>query len=48
MIDQIAVYRDHGMRYPVLANVGTMQTKLRRGLSSVLPFMKILRGIRRL
>jgi phthiodiolone/phenolphthiodiolone dimycocerosates ketoreductase len=48
VIDQIAVYRDHGMRYPVLANVGTLQTKLSRSLSTALPFMKILRGTRKM
>jgi phthiodiolone/phenolphthiodiolone dimycocerosates ketoreductase len=48
VIDQLAVYREHGVRYPVLANVSAVQTKLSRGLYSALPFTKILRGIRKL
>jgi len=48
VLDQLATYRDHGVRYPVLMNMSTIQPKLGRGLSSALPFMKILRGIRRL
>jgi phthiodiolone/phenolphthiodiolone dimycocerosates ketoreductase len=48
VIDQVAVYRDHGVRYPVLANVSSLQPKLGRGLSSTLPFMRSLRGIRKL
>ena len=48
ILDQLAAYRDHGVRYPVLVNASPIQPKLSRGLSSALPFMKILRGIRRL
>ncbi len=48
ILDQLAAYRDQGVRYPVLLNMSTIQPKLSRGLSSALPFMKILRGIRRL
>jgi phthiodiolone/phenolphthiodiolone dimycocerosates ketoreductase len=48
VLDQLATYRDHGVRYPVLLNMSTVQPQLGRGLSSALPFMKILRGIPRL
>jgi phthiodiolone/phenolphthiodiolone dimycocerosates ketoreductase len=48
IIDRLAVWRDHGVRYPVLWNISIIQPKLSRGLSSAVPFMKILRGIRRL
>jgi phthiodiolone/phenolphthiodiolone dimycocerosates ketoreductase len=46
--DQLAAYRDRGERYPVLINVSIIQPKLSRGLSAALPFMKILRGIRKM
>lgn len=48
VLDQLATYRDHGVRYPTLLNMSTIQPQLSRGLSSALPFMKILRGIARL
>ncbi|QNI05368.1 LLM class flavin-dependent oxidoreductase [Mycobacterium kubicae] len=48
ILDQLAAYRDHGVRYPVLLNASPIQPKLRRGLSTALPFMKILRGLRKM
>jgi len=48
VIDQAAVWRDHGLRYAVLVNASSMQPSLRRGLAAGLPFAKIVRGIRRL
>ena len=48
VIDQLAAYRDQGERYPVLVNVAIIQPKLSRGLSTALPFMRILRGIRKM
>ena len=48
VIDQLAVWRDHGVRYPVLCNISAIQPKLRRGLAATLPFIRILRGIRKL
>jgi phthiodiolone/phenolphthiodiolone dimycocerosates ketoreductase len=48
VIDQVAEWRDQGMRYPVLSNMSTMQPSMLRGLASSTPFAKILRGLRRL
>ena len=48
VIDQAAEWRDHGMRYAVLANLSSLQPSLRRGLAATIPFTKILRGLRRL
>ncbi len=48
VIDRLAKWRDHGVRYPVLCNVSAMQKRLSRGLASTLPFVKILRGIRKM
>jgi phthiodiolone/phenolphthiodiolone dimycocerosates ketoreductase len=48
VVDQVAEWRDHGMHYPVLSNMSTMQPSMRRGLASSTPFAKILRGLRRL
>jgi phthiodiolone/phenolphthiodiolone dimycocerosates ketoreductase len=48
IVDQLADWRDHGLGYPVLSNVSTLQPSLRRGLAAGTPFAKILRGIRKL
>jgi phthiodiolone/phenolphthiodiolone dimycocerosates ketoreductase len=48
VIDQVAEWRDHGMDYPVLANLSALQPSMRRGLAATVPFMRILRQLRRL
>ena len=48
VIDRLAVWRDHGVRYPVLCNISVLQAKPSRGLAATLPFTRILRGIRKM
>jgi phthiodiolone/phenolphthiodiolone dimycocerosates ketoreductase len=48
VVDQVAEWRDHGLRYPVLCNISTLQPSMLRGLAASTPFAKILRGLRRL
>jgi phthiodiolone/phenolphthiodiolone dimycocerosates ketoreductase len=48
VIDQAAEWRDHGLRYAVMANASALQPSLRRGLAASLPFARILRGLRKL
>jgi phthiodiolone/phenolphthiodiolone dimycocerosates ketoreductase len=48
VIEQAAEWRDCGMDYPVLANVSAVQPSLRRGTAANVPFVKILRQLRRL
>jgi phthiodiolone/phenolphthiodiolone dimycocerosates ketoreductase len=48
IIDQLGDWRDHGLSYPVLSNLSTLQPSLRRGLAAGNPFAKILRGVRKL
>ena len=48
VIEQAAQWRDCGVRYTVLANASFMQRSLRKGLTSVQPFNKIVRGLKRL
>lgn len=48
VIEQAAQWRDHGVRYLVAANVGLLQPSLRKGLASNTPFLKILRGLKKL
>jgi phthiodiolone/phenolphthiodiolone dimycocerosates ketoreductase len=48
VIAQVAEWRDCGMNYPVLANISAVQPSLRRGLAATVPFMRILRQLRRL
>ena len=43
-----AQWRDCGVRYMVLTNAGPLQRSLRKGLLSVQPFGKIIRGLKKL
>lgn len=47
-LDQLAVWRDHGVRYAVLANVSFLQPSLRNGLASSGSYTKIIRRLRSL
>lgn len=48
VIEQAAQWRDCGVRYMVLMNYSPLQRRLRKGLASVQPFYKIVRGLKRL
>ena len=47
VLEQAAEWRDAGVRYLVAANISIMQRSLRKGLASVLPFNRIVRGLRK-
>ena len=48
VIDQVAQWRDCGVRYIVLANFGPFQRSLRAGLAATIPFYQIVRGLKKL
>ena len=48
VIEQAAQWRDCGVRYMVLGNASLLQRSLRKGLTSVQPFNKIVRGVKKL
>jgi phthiodiolone/phenolphthiodiolone dimycocerosates ketoreductase len=48
VIDRAAQWRDHGVRYLVVNNVSILQPNLRKGLATYAPFLKILRGLKKL
>src|ERR1700730_9709313 len=48
IVDQLPDWRDHGLSYPVLLNLSTLQPSFRRGLAASGPFAKIMRGVRKL
>lgn len=48
VIEQVAEWRDHGLQYPIIGNLSSLQPSLRRGLAANLPFAKILRRLRKL
>jgi phthiodiolone/phenolphthiodiolone dimycocerosates ketoreductase len=48
IVDQVAVWRDNGLRYAVVADIGVFHRRLRKGLGTALPFVRALRGIRKL
>jgi len=48
VIDQAAEWRDHGLRYAVMADASVVQPSLRRSLAASVPFARILRALRKL
>lgn len=48
VIEQAAQWRDCGVRYIVLAHMSPLQRSLRKGLASIQPLNKIIRGLKRL
>ena len=48
IVEQVAVWRDHGLRYPVLLNFSLLRTSLRKGMASNFPLLSVLRGLKRL
>ena len=48
IVEQAAQWRDCGVRYMVMVNMAMMQRSLRKGVASAAPFMKAVRGVRRL
>jgi phthiodiolone/phenolphthiodiolone dimycocerosates ketoreductase len=48
VVAQAAQWRDHGVRYIVVVNFGPMQPNVRGALATMLPFNKVVRGLKRL
>jgi phthiodiolone/phenolphthiodiolone dimycocerosates ketoreductase len=48
VLDQAAHWRDHGVRYFVVVNFGPTQPGLRAGLSTMGPFNRVGRGLKKL
>jgi phthiodiolone/phenolphthiodiolone dimycocerosates ketoreductase len=48
VIEQAAQWRDQGARYVVVADASPLQCSLRKGLAAMMPFARILRGLKKL
>jgi phthiodiolone/phenolphthiodiolone dimycocerosates ketoreductase len=48
VIEQAAQWRDNGVRYLVVVNASVMQRSLRKAVASVMPFNKVVRGLKKL
>ena len=48
VLDRAAEWRDCGVRYLVLANMGVMQQNLRKGMASVMSFTQVVRRLKKL
>lgn len=48
VIDQIAEWRDHGLRYLVVINGSLVNPRLRKAAGAVLPHAKVLRALKKL
>jgi phthiodiolone/phenolphthiodiolone dimycocerosates ketoreductase len=47
VIEQAAQWRDNGVRYLVLINASVMQRSLRKAFESIMPFAKVVRGVKK-
>jgi phthiodiolone/phenolphthiodiolone dimycocerosates ketoreductase len=48
VLQQALVLRDAGLRYAVVVNMSAAQPDMKRGMAASVPFVKILRQLRRL
>jgi tRNA U34 5-methylaminomethyl-2-thiouridine-forming methyltransferase MnmC len=48
VIDQLAEFRDRGLRYLVVGNAGAIQPSLRKSVAATAPYIKVVRGLRKL
>jgi phthiodiolone/phenolphthiodiolone dimycocerosates ketoreductase len=48
VIDQMADFRDHGLRYLVVGNAGAIQPSLRKSATVTAPYVKVVRALRKL
>jgi phthiodiolone/phenolphthiodiolone dimycocerosates ketoreductase len=48
VIDQIAEFRDQGLRYLVVGNAGAIQPSLGKSAATTAPYIKVVRALRRL
>ena len=48
VIDQVAQWRDQGLRYLLIINASPLNPKLRKSLAANAPFIKILRSLKKL
>jgi phthiodiolone/phenolphthiodiolone dimycocerosates ketoreductase len=48
VIEQAAVWRDHGVRYLVVANVSALHRSLRNGLAAMPAFSRIVHRLKKL
>ena len=48
VVDQVAAWRDNGLRYLLVVNGGALQPSLRKSAQSVLPFLTALRKLKKL
>jgi phthiodiolone/phenolphthiodiolone dimycocerosates ketoreductase len=48
VIEQIAEFRDRGMRHVVVGNIGAIQPSLRKSAATTAPYIKVVRGLRKL
>jgi phthiodiolone/phenolphthiodiolone dimycocerosates ketoreductase len=48
VLDQVAEWRDHGLRHLNVINGSPLNPRLRKGLAANLPYLRILRGLKKL
>jgi phthiodiolone/phenolphthiodiolone dimycocerosates ketoreductase len=48
VLDQVAEWRDHGLRYLNVISASQLNPSLRKAIGATVPQLKVLRGLKRL
>jgi hypothetical protein len=48
VVDQLALFRDNGMRHLVVGNTGALHPKLTKSAAAMTPYLKVLRRLNEL
>ena len=48
ILDQVAEWRDQGLRYLLVINGSQLNPKLRKGIAATAPYTSVLRGLKKL
>jgi phthiodiolone/phenolphthiodiolone dimycocerosates ketoreductase len=48
IVDQLAEFRDHGLRCLVVGNMGALHPKLSKSATAMTPYIKVLRRLKKL
>jgi len=48
VVDQLAMFRDSGMQCLVVGNMGALHPKLSRSAAAMMPYLKVLRRLKKL
>jgi len=48
VVDQLALFRDNGLRCLVVGNMGALHPRLSKSAAAITPYLKVLRRLKKL